>query len=499
MAIKISRSCSLLLLLLLFTCSTVNAQSLRIYGKNKLNYWQWEDSTGNEEHFFEDILTVNALYGDFRAMAEWFIYEPSEVASGSRKEGLRRRFLGFKKSEWAIRAGTFSKSFGRGLILNQMDDDLGNIQRDLDGLIFSYTYLHRGGKKLFELSLFSGKPRNTHFTNRKYYVVNDTTDLLQGGSFSLLPIKSIPFTFNAIRLSSREYGSSIPKKTLLYSATAEPAFGPFILFAEIARKEGWDKLLFADGEGTGIYGALTFFLPKVATTVEYFRYDSLGYGGSMYRYNAPPLANLDNYTINRASDEQGWMVDVTANPMSDWYLTVNKSSLAAISADSLGFEEAYGEIKGKPWKKGPTVLASVKSLLYRWPEPIVETKEELIPHVELLAALGSHSVKAGFETRGVRIDSLGTALEFRDNMFLLDIGIFSYLSVSGRWEIRDQEVLLESKGTQWKVAEIRWDISENHTLHAFAGSEKGGLVCTGGVCRIEEPFEGFKINLLSRF
>ena len=81
----------------------------------------------------------------------------------------------------------------------------------------------------------------------------------------------------------------------------------------------------------------------------------------------------------------------------------------------------------------------------------------------------------------------------------MDIGIFSYLSLSGRWEIRDTEVLLESEGTEWKVAEIRWDISNDHTLHAFAGSEKGGLICTGGVCRIEEPFEGFKINLLSRF
>jgi hypothetical protein len=499
MAIKTSRLCSLPFLLLFFAASVVHAQSLRIYGMNRLTYWQWQDTTANEEHFLEDLLTVNAVFGNFRGNLEWFIYEPSEVASGLRKEGLKSRFLEFSKAEWAIRAGNFNPSFGRGLILNQMDDEPGNIQRDLDGLLFSYAYVHNTKKKLFEFSLISGKPRNIHFTNRRYYVVNDTTELLQGGTCSLFLTRSMPLSFSTIRLSSREYGSPFPKKTVLYTVTAEPSYGPCILFVEIAKKRGWDKLLFADAEGTGVYGALTLFGPRFATTIEYFQYDSLGYGGSTYRYNAPPTANIDNYSINRASDEKGWMADVTANPIDDWYLRINRSSLASISADSLGFEELYAEVKGALWRKGTTMLISAKSLLYRSPEPVIESKEELIPHLELLSSLGPHSIKVGFETRGVQIDSLGTPIAFRDNMVLVDVGIFSYLSISGRWEIRDKEVLLESEGTAWKVAEIRWDISDSHTLHASAGSEKGGLICTGGVCRIEEPFEGFKINLLSRF
>lgn len=499
MAKRTSQLFFLTFLLLVFSISNVHAQALRIYGKNSLEYWQWQDTTGNDEHFLEDVLTVNALFGDFHGNVTWFVYEPSDLAYGLRKEGLKSRFLEFKKREWSIRAGNFNPSFGRGLILNQMDEEEGNIQRDLDGLFFSYAYFRNKKDKLVELSLISGKPKNIHFTNRQYYVVNDTTELLQGGTCSILLTRSMPLSFNAVRFSSREFGSRFPHRTLLYSITAEPAYGPFILFLEVAKRQGWDKLLFADSEGTGVYGALTIFIPRFATSVEYFRYDSLGYGGSVYRYNAPPTANLDNYSINRASDEQGWMVDVTANPFGDWYLTVNKSSLTAISADSLGFEEFFGEVKGPLWVHGPTLRAGAKSLLYHWPEPIVETKEELIPHAELLTALGAHSLKVGLETRGVQIDSLGTLLEFRDTRILVDIGIFSYLSLSGRWEIRDHEVLMESEGTEWKVAEMRWDISSNHTLYAFAGSEKGGLVCTGGVCRIEEPFEGFKISLLTRF
>ncbi|MBA7595212.1 hypothetical protein ES703_02173 [subsurface metagenome] len=112
-----------------------------------------------------------------------------------------------------------------------------------------------------------------------------------------------------------------------------------------------------------------------------------------------------------------------------------------------------------------------------------------------MSSLGSHSLNVGLNSRVVEIDTI----TFMDNAVSIDAGIFSYLTIAGRWEIRNKEVLLESEGTEWKVIELRWDISDSHTLNIMAGSEKGGLICSGGVCRIEEPFEGIKINLLSRF
>jgi len=39
-----------------------------------------------------------------------------------------------------------------------------------------------------------------------------------------------------------------------------------------------------------------------------------------------------------------------------------------------------------------------------------------------------------------------------------------------------------------------------HTeLKIFVGSEKGGLVCRNGVCNMQAPFEGVKLNITTRF
>jgi len=490
---KILISC-LFFLLILFIYSSLFPHTLRIFGKNRLTLWQWKDTSETSEHFFEDILTTNFIYGSFRGNIEWYIYEPSEVKFPLRHEGIRKRFLEFNKQEWSIRAGNFYHSFGRGLILNQTVETIGNIDRDIDGFFFDYTI-----KSLY-ISLLSGKPKNVHFTNKQYFVPNDTFDILQAGNISLSLFPLLPFSLNFLRLSSENPGVKIPRETYLYSFDINVVKGPFMIYTEIAKREGWNNILFTESEGIGLYGSLTLFVSRISASFEYLFYDSLGYGGSDYRYNAPPTGNLDNYSINRASDEKGWMIDITSNPFENWYLQLNKSTLSAISSDSLGFDEIYGELKGDLWTKGPTILLSLKNLDYKKPEPDVDRKTEWIPQIGFMSYLKPLSLSLGLNSRIVEIDSLGIKIiKFMDNGVSLDMGIFSYLTLSGRWEIRDKEVLLESVGTEWKVIELRWDISDSHTLNIMAGSEKGGLICSGGYCRIEEPFEGIKVNLLSRF
>jgi len=39
----------------------------------------------------------------------------------------------------------------------------------------------------------------------------------------------------------------------------------------------------------------------------------------------------------------------------------------------------------------------------------------------------------------------------------------------------------------------------NHDLTIFYGGERGGLVCSGGLCTYHPAFEGLKAELFSRF
>jgi len=466
--------------------SVASPKSLRILGSNKLSYWQWREAKKN---FLEDILNVDAIYGNFSGNIEGYIYEPSFVKSSLRKEGVRRRFVEYKNPRWSLRLGNSYQCIGRGLILYQTPETPGNIDRDIDGFFSDYTI------KFLTLSLLSGKPKNILFSNGEYTITNDTTDIIQGGNLDFNLFPSFPFALNFIRLSSEDPGVEKPRQVYLYGFNANFLKGPLIIHTEFAKRKGWDRLQFSNSQGIGIYSSITLFTDNLSLCFDFLSYDSIGYGGPLYRYNAPPTGNLDSYSINRATDERGWMLDLTTNPFGSWYLKVNRSVLSAISSDSLGFNELYTELKGNIWENRTSILLSVKNLEYRKPEPSIDKKTEWIPQIVTMNTIGTHSVNLGFEPRIVKIDTVN----FIDNAISIDIGLFPYLSIASRWEIRTKEVLLESEGTEWKVIDLRWDISDAHTIAIMAGSEKGGLVCSGGVCRVEEPFDGVKINVLSRF
>lgn len=52
----------------------------------------------------------------------------------------------------------------------------------------------------------------------------------------------------------------------------------------------------------------------------------------------------------------------------------------------------------------------------------------------------------------------------------------------------------------WASMELAYNISENHRLTIMVGSQRGGVLCSNGVCRYIQPFEnGFKVGLVSLF
>jgi hypothetical protein len=52
---------------------------------------------------------------------------------------------------------------------------------------------------------------------------------------------------------------------------------------------------------------------------------------------------------------------------------------------------------------------------------------------------------------------------------------------------------------EWYSAQLAWAFGNNHDLTLKVGEERGGVVCSGGVCRTEQPFTGVRLELLSRF
>jgi len=84
----------------------------------------------------------------------------------------------------------------------------------------------------------------------------------------------------------------------------------------------------------------------------------------------------------------------------------------------------------------------------------------------------------------------------------------SFLSIhySPRWivtlmfdQTNDPHVLLFKNKKNWWGGQIEVKISHSNSIRIFYGSMKGGVKCSGGVCKTFPPFEGLRIDAILRF
>ena len=50
----------------------------------------------------------------------------------------------------------------------------------------------------------------------------------------------------------------------------------------------------------------------------------------------------------------------------------------------------------------------------------------------------------------------------------------------------------------WPQGFISFRIGQSHSIIASYGSERGGLNCTGGICRVVPPFKGLRFTMTSQ-
>ena len=127
---------------------------------------------------------------------------------------------------------------------------------------------------------------------------------------------------------------------------------------------------------------------------------------------------------------------------------------------------------------------------------------ETRPNVELLYYLPSgdgieFEISVGFmrEETWEEGSESWTQTDYIEKSFLTSYSRSSLLSVSLLAEHRSERVERLSPETFWLSAEITADLRPNLNARCVIGSTRGGLVCKGGVCRLEPDFEGVKVGL----
>jgi hypothetical protein len=320
-----------------------------------------------------------------------------------------------------------------------------------------------------------------------------------------------------------------------------------IIYPEIQLYEDGVGLDYGDNQsslsGAGIYAQVNWY-PEWATVL--FEYKRYAYGREEIRYKSDPYyqgtkplpwqigpTGIRQHDINLLGnvthpvdygDEVGYNLELRKYFGYAWALTL--SATAASQIEDEGDFRPCSDARYSPWQEYLAELEySGSSLTNRFflarTNATVSgaSTAEQYEHLTLVPAyLTWHpsdklslSTVLEYQASNLRsefyddADAEGDAEEhnYSTTHIIFSADVLHRYSASVIWDRSDDPALATAEGGEefqnWLSTEISVKPTDKIWLRASYGKEKGGVRCTGGVCRVLNPFEGFRMSLEWRF
>ena len=120
-------------LVLLMGCYSINASDIGLNGGIYANY-------GNSYDFYdfsENLLDLNFFYNDMQGWIQYEYSNPPDI--GFMTNDIRKFRLEYLADDFYVKLGDIYEFWGRGLVLNQFDDQVTNFDNGTRGLYFEYN------------------------------------------------------------------------------------------------------------------------------------------------------------------------------------------------------------------------------------------------------------------------------------------------------------------------------------------------------------------------
>ncbi|MGD8718674.1 MAG: DUF6029 family protein [Candidatus Zixiibacteriota bacterium] len=430
---------------------------------------------------------------------------------------LIQRYGRYRDDIFDVRVGDFDKTLGKGLVLRSYADRDFEVYHRLDGGVAD-VHVSFADRDWGDVTALWGKNNR----DEEFFEEGDT---IAGGQITFRPFDFVYVSGAGVQ-ADIEYVSYPSNETVeekLYSGGLGGGWRYFDVYAEYATRKGYDLNLQEDVNGSGIYGVATGYLPRSSVSVEYKKYDDLSYGYS----NPPPCSVRESAIVGPDSlggGEWGYYVQATGNPTDDVRLRGGYSYADNVVGDveekTEMIKEYFGEVRyDLPW---PVVLEAG----YEYAEdPHFEfgIEDPTDGEVRRIPSLGvsttpwdDHSFAAEFERENLTEYALNASEDYTYNRGSLGYTYSSWLGLTVSYEDSDkteQELIawgeppklpdLYREKNKWFWGEVRlsWynPTFQNHTLTVGYGSQRGGLICSSGVCQQQAPFTGLKVALEGSF
>ncbi|MCP4583722.1 MAG: hypothetical protein GY839_19095 [candidate division Zixibacteria bacterium] len=412
--------------------------------------------------------------------------------------GLTQRYFGWENKGFTIHAGNFYQVYDRGLALNTFRDDEVGVDLVLDGLQIDWRH------KFIDFNVLSATSNS-------------------GGGFALPIVRGARAKIKPLKmfhLGGAYVSFTENTRTNLSQVNARFLHDYGEAYIEYAQKKYryediFDPALSKNLSGDGTYANIMAYYSNVSLFLEYKNYIFLIYPELGY-LNTPPAANRQDRLLQteafnsfqHINGERGYRGNLTFSANEYWSIEFDYSKSIARDTLSMKFTEQFAEIRGNYFGNN-TFFVNLDKIDYSWTannfqgQPTHYYRNELKPMIEIdyelddfhLLTLDAFIINYDLPSIADTLDLFADSTDYSEKNISLTFSKAPYLrfTLGGSWSDNEQS----HDPDRMIFAEATYTFG-NHDLVLFYGGQRGGLVCSGGVCVYHDTFEGFRATLISR-
>ncbi len=533
---------------LVFFHSEIQAQNVSLSVNNSTNYGignEFGFSGKEEKEYFESFTDLRLRSSNITVGVRMELRKPAEF--GPDEQAITRRYVEYRKEGLRLRAGDLYTLFNRGLSLNLFENRIIRYDTRLDGMLAEFE------TGMFGFSVVGGEIEYIEQLTFDEPNIHTERHSLRAAKMSFSPSRSFNITGSFLRSESAvpEYPFTIgfSDTVSVRNHIPEASVNVRLPFADFHVGYSYKFTEYADSlesHGGGFYASISQTGRGYGVTLEFkdYRYNisdpfqeaNFLRPERMLPFQNPPIAHREHsYTLMSRephlvnfNDETGFFLDafysVSPRLLMNASLAlasrhyafeldndtfefnrVNRSNswMPSLDRDKNPFFEVYTE--------GTYLLSDFISYVklaynyrYRYendpyaPEFSTDLKIHNILAEVSYSLTPIWSVKLSSEHQFVYNSIYAANPNKYNQLITLQVAKSPTLSLSGRFEFTDTEDELSGR-TSWFFVEGSYRIGQSHTIAAGYGSDRGGVVCTNGVCRVINAFDGFRFSLTSTF
>jgi len=526
-----------ILFIIFFLPLSFSAGQISYSISNFLRYGNGERSFGNfkgEFKYVENLTDMRITFPYNVTIGGRLLYDdPPEI--GIKYKGLKRRFIEYNGNEFSVRAGNFSELYGRGLALNLFESRGLGFDSWMDGIKFNFR------KDNYSVSAIAGVLEfedSIEIKRKEDYKI-------YGGNFEVSPLNFFKIGFAYI-YSKAEFNLIPTNKNIeahlpsFYLSASNDSFSFLFDYAYRSTSDLDNK---NKSIGYGIYSSISYNEEGLGITFDYKNYrfdfrdpfeknDITRPTRALPFQNAPIVMKEHSYTLLTRSihevdfnDELGMQIEIFYTPNETTSLNLNASVASRhgyyhydqnnfsfdkiesvniildLSKNYSPYYEIFAELEQNLTEASVIKIAAAirsKILYDEFFNGLYNHKitSRVIPIQIKNIFSSSYSVEFDYQFESVDDNFNAQQPEYSNHFFSLINMIDQKINLTVRYEFSTNRFDVSGKRF-WSAFELGYRFNNNHTAIISYGKEKGGQLCSNGVCRYLLPFEGFRLSLLS--